>query len=504
MSRAADRLVTPTLRLSGRPLTRSGADLLVLPCFAVKGGVEVGPGAQDLAGEWGIDVGRLLAAVPSFRGEPGQSAPVPVIGDGRPRLVLAVGLGLRSEADAGRVRDAAQLAARTSDGHRTLATTLPQVGADPGAAVRATAEGLLLGGYRYASSARGGRNLAREAVLLVAAGQERRALTVQALRTGRTAGELTSWVRQLVETPGGQLTPADLAAVLRDRGREVGVGVRVWSGRTLQSKGFGGVLGVGAGSRNTPVVVELRGGEGPAPATLGLAGKGITFDSGGLNLKRDPDEISWMKSDMAGAAAVAGAVFAAAALGAGTAVRAVLPLAENMPGGSALRPGDVLTHPDGRTTEVTDTDCEGRLVLADAVAHLASTKPAAIIDVGTLTDGGGVGNALWGCWATDRGLAAELVAAGQATGDPGWELPLRPEYQTFLSSQVADLVNCSQDVPDSGQLAATYLRTFAGTTPWVHVDNGSSAYLELERPPWPKGATGSPARALLELLIRHG
>ena len=210
-----------------------------------------------------------------------------------------------------------------------------------------------------------------------------------------------------------------------------------------------------------------------------------------------------MKADMAAAAAVAGAVFAAVELGADPDVTVVLPMAENMPGGHALRPGDVVSHPGGRKTEVVDTDCEGRLVLADAVAHLARSGVKEIIDVGTLTDGGGVGPLLWGCWSTSTSLAAALCDAGEFAGEPGWRLPLRAEYERLIESKVADIANAPLSVPDSGQLAATYLRTFAGDVPWAHIDNGSSAYLDQGFEPWPVGATGSPVRALLQLLLNR-
>ncbi len=493
----------PSLRLATRPGARG--ELLVLGAWTGRDGAALaagsdGPGLPDPA-----VLTALLGAVGGFTGAAGQHLLLPVAGSGARSAtvpVLLVGLGSPDSWDLHRLREAAQLAAvrALAHDHRALATPLGQLADDPGAGVRAVAEGLLLGGYHPGKD---GREL-RAATLLLAPGTARHAAVRRGFDVGRVAAGAANRVRRLVTAPAGDLTPADLADELRSYARAAGVASSVWTGKTLADKGFGAVLGVGRGSRNAPCVVELRAGSGPRTKEWGLAGKGITFDAGGLNLKRDPHEIAWMKSDMAGAAAVAAAVVAATELGAGEPVRAVLPLAENLPGGAAVRPGDVLRHPDGRTTEVTDTDCEGRLVLADALAHLAKARPAALLDVGTLTDGGGVGDALWGCWASDRALAAALVEAGAAAGEPGWELPLRPEYARLLASDVADSVNCPLDVPDSGQLAATYLRPFSAGLPWVHVDNGSSAYLELARPPWPKGATGSPARALLELLLRRG
>jgi leucyl aminopeptidase len=493
-----------SVRLVGRPTGR--VELLVVGCYPGDDGPRLAPG-DDAPGV--VDASTLtetLRVVGGFTGETGQCVmlPAPLAAGARGRSVVpvvVVGLGARDECNADRLRDAAHLAVgrAVEHGHRTITTSLAQAIDDAAAGVRAVVEGLLLGGYRP-----GRDDVSLTGVtLVVAPGAARTAAVRRALEVGAGAARATNWVRRLVTTPAGDMTPADLADEIRTRARAAGVACRVWSGRSLADKGFGAVIGVGAGSHNRPCVVELRAGSGPSDRTWGLAGKGITFDSGGLNLKRDPREIAWMKSDMAGAGAVAAAVTAAQELGAGEPVRALLPLAENLPGGGALRPGDVVRHPGGRTTEVTDTDCEGRLVLADALAYLASARPAALLDVGTLTDGGGVGDALWGCWASDRALAAALLAAGSAAGEPGWELPLRREYARLLSSDVADSANCPADVPDSGQLAATYLRPFTAGVPWVHVDNGSTAYLELARPPWPKGATGSPTRALLELLLHR-
>jgi leucyl aminopeptidase len=405
-------------------------------------------------------------------------------------------------------------AGRALRGYRRLTVAL--VGAsEPAAAadrVRAIVEGFGLGCYQPPYSGARAATWQDASVpalrVLLPGGLARAAAVRAAVERGSVAAQTADWVRGLVETPGGALTPDDLAQVLSSRARAAGVAASVWTDRQLRERGFGGVVGVGQGSVHPPRVVELTLGLDSRPAArpgvLGLTGKGITFDSGGINIKKDPAEIAWMKSDMAGAAAVAGAVVAAGRLGLDTGVRAILPLAENMPGGRAIRPGDVLRHPGGRTSEVTDTDCEGRLVLADAVAYLAglprSRRPAGIIDVGTLTDAGGVGPALWAAMATDDALMGALLAAGERAGEPGWRLPLVPAYAALMRSTVADLANCSRQAPDSAVLAATYLRTFAGDVPWVHVDNGSSAYLEHEAGGWPEGATGSPGRALLGLL----
>ena len=360
----------------------------------------------------------------------------------------------------------------------------------PGDDAEAVATGLAAGVWRYLRP--GAADPAR-LLVLVGAGEP-------ALVRARVIAHAEAWVRQLVETPANLLGPLAFANAIRLFAAELApaVTVRVWDAAELAGRGFGGTAGVGSGSAQPPLVVELLApGEGPVTA---LAGKGITFDSGGIDLKRDQGELAWMKTDMAAAASVAAAVVATAALRPGLALHAILPVAENMPGPTALRPGDVVTHPGGRTTEVVDTDCEGRLVLADALAWLAETAPARLIDVGTLTDSGGVGTAYWGCWGTAPALAAALTTAGREVGDPGWELPLHPSYDALLASRVADSANAPADAPDTGQVAATFLRPFAGDVPWVHIDNGSGAWLERDAGAWPAGPTGTPLRALVRWL----
>ncbi|MEO8908257.1 MAG: M17 family peptidase N-terminal domain-containing protein [Microbacteriaceae bacterium] len=490
-----------------------GADLPGVGCpvlVGLFGGEDAaaiaGHGADAILRRQGIDVAGLAARQLGFSGAVGQSLRLVVsTPDGAPATFIVVGLGARRDLDAAALRDASARAAHDIRLTR-FATTLALELDDSESAVRAVVEGIGLGGYRYQAAARPDSD-ARQArhgagdegatALVVVADEVADAVVPRA----RAATDAANWVRQLVETPSSALGPAEFAAAIVAYADDVAgsaVAVSVWSPEQLRERGFAGTLGVGAGSDRSPCVVELRTAGVGEP--IALAGKGITFDSGGINLKKDPTELAWMKSDMAAGAAVAAAVITAAALGARVPMTALVPVAENMPGGGALRPGDVLTHPNGRTSEVVDTDCEGRLVLADAIAWLAGTAPRAIIDVGTLTDSGGVGPALWGCWSTAPALGAAMVDAGARAGEPGWLLPLHPSYTALLPSHVADAANAPSDVADSGQLAATFLRPFAGSTPWLHIDNGSCAYLEYDFSPWPTGATGSPTRALVEFL----
>ena len=472
-------------------------DAVVVPYFADR---RAGPGVGALD-QFDVDVRIAVRGTPAFRGEASDPPVVIPPTSGRRPTIVVVGLGSSESAGTVQIRHAAQRAAGLLRGHRRVVLTLAQVGDDRSAAVRAAAEGFLLGCYSPSTRpTRSSHESPPESVgLLVDSGDVRRVQLRTALERGQVTAEQANWARDLVDTPAGHLTPARLADRIRAAARGSGVRCTVWSASRIEDRGFGALLAVGRGSRQRPQVVELTYGRSAARG-LGLVGKGVTFDSGGLNLKRDAGEIAWMKSDMAGAIACAGAVIGAGRLGLDTPVRAILPLVENMPGGDAVRPGDVVTHPDGTTTEITDTDCEGRLILADALAFLAATAVTGIIDVATLTDAAGFGPALWAGAASDDELMAQTLAAADESGEPGWRMPLVADYAELLRSPVADQANAAGGVPDSSVLAATYLRPFVGAVPWVHIDNGSTAYLERPWATWPVGATGSPLRALLRLL----
>src|SRR5215472_11510980 len=503
-SRIVPGVNTVIIEVSSAPAGSTQDDLLAVPIFEGPRGPEPGPGAAEAARVIGADLASLLDRQ-GFGGRPGEAATFGVPGGG-PRLLVAVGAGPAGQASVSVARDAAQWVAALAAGSARVATTLGLIGPDRAASVRAAAEGFLLGSYRVPRT--GGRPVAGPqpdppvALTLLAGddgGDRAPADLRDALARGIVTGQMTGWVRDLVHAPAGVATPEMLAETIAARAAEHGAAARIWTAGELAREGFGGVVGVGQGSRNQPRLVEVTH-AGPGGRQWAFAGKGITFDSGGLNLKRDPGEISWMRSDMAGGAAVAAAVIAAARLALPVPAVAVVPLAENMPGGGALRPGDVLTHRGGRTSEVMDTDSEGRLVVADALGYLAERSPAALIDVATLTDAAGLGPELWAAMGTDLELMAGLLRAGEAAGEPGWQLPLPGAYRELLSSPAADVRNTPARGPDTTVMAAMFLREFTGGIPCAHIDNGSTAWLEYGTGLWPEGATGSPARALLRFL----
>jgi leucyl aminopeptidase len=474
----------------------AATEVVVLPVFDDR---KLGPGAECLPD---LDLTAALVASPYFRGGV-DDAPLVVVPSTRntPTVVL-VGLGSRRTVGAREVRVAALRAGSGISGRRRVSTTLGQVGDDRAESVRAAVEGFLLGAYRSPRPDAAARPSYEEPptalTCLLDADDARRADVRDALERGRVTGERADWVRTLTEMPAGHLTPTLLAQAVAVDAAEAGYHVRVWDAAELAEHGFGGLLSVSRGSIEPPRLVELRYGDQSHP--LGVVGKGLTFDAGGINLKKFGSEIHHMKCDMASAAAVAGAVSAAARLGLDVGVRALLPMTENMPSGSATRPGDVIVHPNGLTTEVVDTDCEGRLVLADGIAYLAGEGVNGVIDVGTLTDAAGYGPALMAIAATDDDLAGEVLAAGACGGEDAARLPLVPAYVELMRSPVADLVNGTIHIPDSSVLAATYLRQFAGSTPWAHLDIGSTAWLTDDWGGFAKGPTGVPLRTLVRLL----
>jgi leucyl aminopeptidase len=489
----------PTFTFSTRSPNSVPADVLVLPVYE---GPEPGPGVRAVKG---LDLLALYAAAGN-KGKRGESLLVPNPGlDGlEAAAVLLVGVGKRSEAGADACRRAIGKVARQLSKRARVATTLPQVaGRAFEEAVQATAEGILLGSYRfdrYKTNPDGERSKLEEVVVLGGARADARAAKA-ALERGQVIAESQMWARDLVNTPALDLPPAQLAREAQKMAREVGLKSKVWTEAELKKGGFGGIIGVGQGSSRPPRLIELRYDGGGRGAPIALTGKGIAFDSGGLSIK-PADGMETMKCDMGGAASIMGAMRAIALLKPRVNVVAAIPSSENMPSGSAIRPGDVLTHRGGKTSEVLNTDAEGRLVLADALAYLAEGRPRAIIDTATLTGACMValGDEVWGAMGNDRQLIRDVLAAGDAAGEPGWELPMYEPYRKMIDSEVADIKNIGKRY-GGAITAAMFLREFVGDVPWVHIDIAGPAFSDRVGDYWPKGATGVPVRTLVRYVM---
>jgi leucyl aminopeptidase len=498
----------PTFVYSTDPPASVRTDVLVLPVYE---GPEAGPGVKDVKG---TDLLALYAEA-KLKGKRGEPLLVPNTGGlgVAARSVLLVGVGKRREVTTDSLRRALGRVAPQLAKRRTMATTFPQlVGRSPEDAVQATVEGLLLGSYRFDRYKSGKdedqpEKPALRTVTVLGSPRWTGRAVVQNLEESIARGDIVSdavtWARDLVNTPAGDLTPEVLAGYAVQMAKEVGLESKVWTEPELRRGKFGGILGVGQGSVNPPRMIELKYRGGPSSqAPIALSGKGITFDSGGLSIK-DASQMEWMKADMAGAASILAAMKAIARLKPNVNVIAAIPSSENMPSGSAIRPGDVLTHRGGKTSEVVNTDAEGRLVLADALAYLAERKPRVIIDTATLTGACMValGRDIYGVFGNDSDLIRDILAAGEAVGEPGWELPLYRDYRRLIRSHVADVRNAGKDRWGGAITAALFLAEFVGDIPWAHLDVAGPAFPEKAGDYWPNGATGVPARTLVQYVL---
>jgi leucyl aminopeptidase len=415
--------------------------------------------------------------------------------------VLVVGLGARGELDAEKLRVAAAVAAKEAGRLEvgSVAWALPESD-DPAAAAEALVTGTILASYsfdRFKGSA--GDNPPRLESLAVLAQAE----LAGAAETARVYAEAANRARDLQSTPANVATPAFLA----ERAEEIAAGaeslsVEVLGRAELEAKGMGGLLAVSQGGPQEPKLIVLRytgGGSGP---TLGLIGKGVTFDTGGISLKPGAG-MQEMKMDMSGAAAVLEATAAIAELGLPLDLVTVVPSTENMPSGTAVKPGDVITQYNGKTVEVNNTDAEGRLILADALAYAVELGAERLVDLATLT--GAVLIALGSTYAAvianDDALADEVIRAGEESGELTWRLPLHPEFKELMKGTVADLSNLASKRKAGTITAASFLEEFVGETPWAHVDIAGTAW-DVGRPYTGNDASGFGVRLLVEL-ARH-
>ena len=475
---------------------RVTADLLVVPVF--KGGIE-GPGTAAVLAAAGIDT---LPSTPDFRGDIGQTLLL-----GTPGLqtggVLLVGLGRMDEIGADRLRRAAGVAAKAARAAGTVATTLAQADFEP-SVVQAVAEGFILGSYedrRFRTDTNGQGSL-EGVVILVPSSQQQRAEDM--VRRAEIFTRATIAARDLVNLPPDRKRPAMLADAVTELVTPA-CEVEVLDEAALADGGFGGLLGVGRGSGSPPRLVKISYRPENPLGHVALVGKGITFDTGGLSLKRGT-HMNSMKSDMAGAAAVAATCAALGDLGVRIEVTGLLAIAENMPGADAQRPGDILTIHGGTTVEVRDTDAEGRLVLADALALARTMEPDAIVDLATLTGTAihAVGHYAAALMGTDGELIDALLRAAESAGEPLWQLPLWPDLERFLDTPVADINNTADGAGGGSITAGLFLKRFVGDIPWAHLDIAGPAFLSREQAQHylPAGATGYGVRTLLTWLER--
>ncbi|MCY0943900.1 MULTISPECIES: leucyl aminopeptidase [Streptomyces] len=499
-------------------LTLSTAGAATLRADALVVGVAKGPkGPLAAAGAEAVDTayaGKLAAVLEALgaSGSEGEITKLPAPDGFKVPVVLAVGLGTLPDEDESYdeevLRRAAGAAARALHGAKKAAFALPL---DDASAVTAVAEGALLGAYAFTAyqggekkgSKNAGPKLPLAEIALLGAKPRDKDHKAAAERASIVAAEVNI-ARDLVNTPPNDLTPEAFAAVASAAAKENGIKVQVLDEKALVKGGYGGIMGVGKGSENPPRLVKLSYTHAKAEKTLAFVGKGITYDSGGISLK-PAGHNETMKCDMAGAAAVFAAVVAAAKLGLQVNVTGWLALAENMPSGSATKPGDVLRMYSGKTVEVLNTDAEGRLVLGDALTKASEDNPDAIIDVATLTGAMvmALGDRTFGIMANDDAFRTSIHEIAEEVGEASWPMPLPADLRKSMDSPTADIANMGVRM-GGGLVAGLFLQEFVGEgITWAHLDIAGPAFHEGAPHGYtPKGGTGSAVRTLVRLAER--
>ncbi|MEV4555850.1 leucyl aminopeptidase [Kitasatospora sp. NPDC049285] len=473
------------------------ADALVIGVAKGPKGLVVASGAEAVVEAFEGKLAEVLTTL-GATGAEGEAVKLPAPAGVKAPLVLAVGLGEAADGAFGaeELRKAAGVAARTLAGSKKVALALPAESADD---VEAVALGGLLGAYSFGSY-KAEVSKAPVGELIVVSGRKGSKDAKAAVERASVLGEEMNRARDLINTAPNDLNPKSFAAIAQATGKELGLKVEVLDEKALAKGGFGGILGVGVGSANPPRLVKVAYTHPKAKASLAFVGKGITYDSGGISLK-PAGHNETMKCDMSGAAAVFAAVVAAARLGLQVNVTAWLALAENMPSGSATRPGDVLRMYGGKTVEVLNTDAEGRLVLADAIVKAGEEQPDVIVDVATLTGAMvlALGTRTFGVMANDDALRTRLHETATAVGEQSWPMPLPADLRKgMVESTVADLANMGERM-GGGLVAGLFLKEFvAEGTAWAHLDIAGPAFNE--GGPFgytPKGGTASAVRTLV-------
>jgi len=481
------------------------ADLVVLP-------VSLGANVKQepLASVDRAASGKLaqLIAREDFKGQREQSLEVPRGPGGGSSRILLLGTGQRGgQLSHAELRSFAARAARAANSLKatSLALALPE-GLEP-ERLRYVAEGLVLGEYRFTKYFTGERRPKAElATVSIAIGAKARFSKAQttALAVGEAVGRAIALTRDLVNEPPNELTPARLATEAQNMAKEAGLACQVFDRKEIERRGMKLIIAVGQGSVNEPRFVHMSYTPKKPRKKLVFVGKGLTFDSGGLSIKPAAG-MGEMKSDMAGAANIVGLMAACAAVRPNVEVHGIIAAAENMPDGKAYRPGDVFGSLDGKTVEIINTDAEGRLVLADALAYARALQPDLIVDNATLTGACVValGKTCSGFYATTDKLAAQLANAAKDAGEQFWRLPLLEDLKDQLRSDIADLKHTGERWGGS-ITAALFLREFVGGLPWIHADVAGPVLGDRATSFYSKGATGHGVLTFLQFVEQSG
>ena len=476
--------------LERHPIEEVQTDALVLPVFQDRREDRLGLGELYDAGE--------------ISGKPLEMTLLHNVPGMRAKRLLAAGVGKPEKFNAAELRKAVGAAIRhlKSKSIKDAAIWLDaaQAGGDY---VSAAVEGAILGNFetdRYKTDKKDVKSVERFTVVVAGGGPHLEA----AVERGRIIAEAQNFTRELANEPPNRLTPLALAEYARRMAEEFGLEYEALDRDRMAQLGMGSLLGVAIGSAEPPVLIVLRYRPAAAPqgsVHLGLVGKGVTFDTGGISIK-PADGMEKMKYDMAGGAAMIGAMRALAQLKPTIPVTALIPAVENMPGSRAQRPGDIVTSLNGKTIEVINTDAEGRLILADALTYAQKLGCTHLVDAATLT--GAVVVALGhynvGLFANDDALRERVMLAARAEGEKMWHMPLEDDYKDYLKNAYADISNVGGRY-GGAVTAAMFLKEFADPTPWVHLDIAGTAWLDEGKPFLAKGPTGVPLRTMVRLAM---
>lgn len=455
--------------------------------------------------------GALKALLESkeFEGKANETALVHTQGKLPAKRIILIGLGKKKDLGLDHIRQAMGHAAKRVRQAKAVSFTvavpaLTPKGASPVEVAQAMVEGAVLGTYQFTvyRSEPPNRDIASMALLSSSQKAHLRQLQ-EGARRGTATAEATVFVRDLCNHPSNVMTPSKVADEAKAIAKETGVSVKILEQKEMESLGMGALLGVAKGSHQPPkfIILQYQGAKKKDERPVVLVGKTITFDTGGISLK-PAENMEQMKADMTGGAEVLATMRAAARLKLPLNLISILPAAENMPGGRAMRPGDVVKTLSGKTVEVQNTDAEGRLILSDGLAYATRFQPAALIDIATLTGACVValGQFAIGMFGTDARLKEAVRKAGLRAGERVWEMPLWDDYFEQLRSEVADMRNIGGR--GGGMItAALFLSKFVGDCPWVHLDIASTDWSERERAYIPKGPTGIGTRLLIQFLI---
>ncbi|MDQ4057973.1 MAG: leucyl aminopeptidase [Actinomycetota bacterium] len=480
----------PQVLASEEAVETVSADAVVVGAFKSDDGVELSRDAKALDDALDGQLSEHLTQI-GFKAKVAEVALVPTLGRLPARTVVVAGLGGEKGAGRNEVMRAAGSAARRLTDRATIASTLHQNIADDGA-VGGAAEGFLLGSYKFTIYKSDPHPSKIERIAMLGGPDS------EVIERGVAAAEATVLARDLTNEPAATLYPETLAERAREMADVAGLSIEVLDEKQLAERGFGGVITVGKGSDNPPRLIVMRYKPDNPKGRLGLVGKGITFDSGGYSIKPG-GSMETMKTDMGGAAAVIGAMSALGRLKPSIEVIGVVSAAENMVSGRAVKPGDVINHYGGGTSEVLNTDAEGRLVLADALAYACEQGVDAVVNVATLTGGivVALGPKATGLFSNDDELSAEVAEAAQRAGERVWPMPLYDDYRSDIDSEVADIKNTGSRW-GSAIKAALFLRNFvADGVPWAHLDIAGPARIESGYDEVPKGGSGVATRTLI-------